>query len=727
MVSKRLSLLLVITLLFAAAVGRQALVQAQDDPVVRKIIELGTKDNQVMTWADYASNRFGGRVTGSNAYNDATAWAVWQFKQWGIEAELDEVGEVPVGFNRGPWFGKMIKPTEKALRFGTPTSTAGTKGIQRGPVVVLKADPFSIPGRATGGQPVAKENVEKKRAAVQAALAEISANKGAFKGAWVLIAGASTGFARDGRRGTKLPDGSPEYLDAELIPPLTRALVDAGALGTIQSAAPTTKAPSSTQAGQSEPPISMLDGYVESWDKLPVLPDIKLLDSQYNEIKAMVEKSQPVELEFDIRNWFKMGPVKYHNVVATIRGTTYPDEYVVMGGHLDCFDSATGGVDDGNGFSAGMEALRLVKAAGARPKRSIVMILFAAEENGLVGSQSWLKKHPEVQPKILMMINRDGSPSAITGASVPAGWYPELQKITAPLTSLNSKWPFNLSRNDYPGPRPERPGGSDNSSFEMLGIPSLRFATKTDYVYAYAWHTLNDLYSELVPYTEHQQHSALVTAVVAYGVANLDKPLPRDGIYLADGLYADITIGSGETQKRFMTTLDFANAPVQTANFIRIVEGKSPQPAGGGGRPPGPGPMGPGGPGGPRPEVPPIGKIVDLKGELVSGLIASDVQKSVAVPRLPKVTNPALKHDVAGVLGVSSPNVFYLTLQKKSGLDKKYTAIGKIIAGLGLLQEVKKGDAIRSIRIIRVGQAARDFKTDDENFKQLLQQAQKKK
>jgi carboxypeptidase Q len=727
--NRHLSWALTALVAVAALVGFQAYVGAQqDDPVVARIIQLGRTDNQVMRWADYASNRFGGRVTGSNAYNDATAWAVWQFRQWGIDAELDEVGEVPVGFNRGPWFGRMLKPTEKTLRFGTPTYTAGTKGIQRGPVVILKANPFSIPGRATGGQPVAKENVEKKRAAVEAAVAEVAANKGAFKGAWVLISGAAaggSGFARDGRRGSKLPDGSPEYLDAELIPPLTRALVDAGALGTIQPEAPTAKTTSPTQAGQSEPPISMMDGYVESWDKLPVLPDIKLLDSQYNEIKAMVEKKEPVELEFDIRNWFKLGPVKYHNVVATIRGTTYPDEYIIVGGHFDCFDSATGAVDDGSGFSPGMEAIRLIKAAGARPKRPIVMMLFAAEENGLVGSQSWLKKHPEIQPKIVMMINRDGSPSAITGASVPAVWYPELEKITAPLTSLNPKWPFKLARNDYPSARPERPGGTDSSSFAMVGVPTLNFATTRDYTYTYAWHTLNDLYSELVPYTEHQQHSALVTALVAYGVANLDRPLPRDGIYLADGLYADITVGSGESQHRIMTTLDFVNAPVQTANFVRIVEGKNPQPAGAGGRPAGPGPMGPGGPG-QRPSVPPIGEVMDVKGGLATGIIVSEVQKSVAVPRLPKTTNRVLKHDGAGILGVSSPNTFYLTLRKNTGLDRKYTAIGKVTAGLGPLQDVKKGDAISSIRIIRVGQAARDFKTDDEAFKQLLGQAQKK-
>jgi len=714
-------------LLAVAFVGFQVLAQAQaaEDPIVRKIIELGTKDNQVMTWNDYASNRFGGRETGTNSYTDATAWAVWQFKQFGLSAELDEVGEVPVGFNRGPWFGKMLKPTEKSLRFATPSFTAGTKGIQRGPVVILKADPFSISGRATGGQPVAKENVEKKRAAVQAAIAEINANKPAFKGAWVLIGGNRTnaGFGRDGRRGSKLPDGSPEYLDADAIPPLTKALVDAGALGTIQASTP----PSPLQvANNSEPPISALDGYAASWDKLPVLPDIKLLDTQYDEIKTLVEKKEPVALEFDIRNWFKMGPIKYHNVVATLRGTTDPDEYVVIGGHFDCFSSGTGGVDDGSGFAPGMEAIRLIAASGAKPKRSIVFIAFAAEENGLVGSQAWLKKHPEVQANIVMMINRDGSPSAITGATVPETWYADIQAITAPLANLNPKWPFKLVKG-VPRAHATSPGGTDSSSFEMLSVPTFSFATTTarpgpdgkevNYAYQYAWHTLNDLYSELVPYTEHQQHSALVTAVVAYGVANLDRPLTRDGVYLADGLYADITIGSGDAQKRVMTTLDFVNAPLATANFVRIVEGKAPQAGGGrGGPPPG---MGFGGPGG-RPEPPPIGQVLDIKGGLANMVVASDIQKSVAIAKLPKTTNAVLKHDILGILGLSGPNTFYMTLKKNNGLDKKYAALGKVIAGLSQLEGLKKGDAIRSIRITRVGQAARDFKTDDEAFKKLM-------
>jgi hypothetical protein len=341
------------------------------------------------------------------------------------------------------------------------------------------------------------------------------------------------------------------------------------------------------------------------------------------------------------------------------------------------------------------------------------MILFAAEESGLLGSQAWLKHHPELQPRILMMINRDGSPSAITGASVPETWYADFQKITAPLVNLNPKWPFKLER-ALPRAHATSPGGTDSSSFEMQAIPTLNFRTQTNYVYNHAWHTLYDLYSELAPYTEQQKESALATAVTAYGVANLDRALPREGVFLEDGLYAEFAIGAGDAPQRFMASLDFAGAPLQAANFVRIVEGKTGG-AGARGGMPGGGPRG-----GQMPNVPPIG-TVDVRSGQIQGVITSETQKSVAIPKLPLTPNAKIKHDAAGVLGVSGPNAFYVTLGRDASLDTAGTALGRTIAGLDLLAKVKKGDPIRSIRIVRVGQAARDFKTDDEAFKKLLE------
>jgi hypothetical protein len=327
-----------------------------------------------------------------------------------------------------------------------------------------------------------------------------------------------------------------------------------------------------------------------------------------------------------------------------------------------------------------------------------------------------------------MMINRDSTPMAITGAAVPETWYADFQKITAPLGGLYEKWPFRLEKT-LPRAHATSPGGTDSSSFEMQAVPTLQFRTQTDYVYPYAWHTTNDLYSELVPYTEQQQESATITAVVAYGVANLDKPLTRAGVYLADGLYASIVAGPADKPmnelKQVMVSIDFQNAPIQAANFVRIVEGKTP-PAGGG-RGGGGGFGGPGGRGGAgAPPPAPIGNIQSVTGGFINAIVLSDIQKSVMVAKpLPKVLNAAVKHDAAGVFGVTSNNGFYLTTEKNPKADKKFTALGKVVVGLGELQGFKKGDVIRAIRITRVGDAARNFKSDDEAFKALL--APKKK
>jgi peptidylprolyl isomerase len=117
---------------------------------------------------------------------------------------------------------------------------------------------------------------------------------------------------------------------------------------------------------------------------------------------------------------------------------------------------------------------------------------------------------------------------------------------------------------------------------------------------------------------------------------------------------------------------------------------------------------------------PPIGRIVDLSGGAASAVISSDVQKSAAGYPLPKERNAVLKHDAAGILSLSYENRFYLTLKPKSDFDAKYAAIGRMIAGAEVLKKLAVDDAIRSVRIIRVGQAARDFKTDNEAFKKLL-------
>ncbi len=495
----------------------------QKDPVVRRIIEIGTTDNQTMDHLDVLANRFGGRPIGSDAYENAAEWAASRFREWGMDVIMDEVGELPVGFNRGPWFGRMLGDDGMHLHFATPSYTSGTRGVQRGPVLI---------------EPRTQEEFDRM--------------KGALKGAWVLIEGENNGFPIDHSHAADMERDSiiaanleiqeknreirranrqlPEEEQAEEIPYIEAPALfysqmkEAGILGVIQSS----KVPIRVMYDRKN--IDSL-----SFDNLPSVPDIKLDEHQYAVIRQMAEERRYFELEFDIRNHFKMGPVKYHNVIGVIRGSKYPDEYVIMGGHLDSYDVATGAVDDGSGATPAMEAARLIMEAGGKPQRTILVCLWAGEEFGLLGSTSWVERNGDKLDKISNMFNRDGGPTVPDGISVSEAMWDDMEKICEPLNDINPEFPFTMEKREARR-KPSRAWGTDSGPFAVKGVPTMTFNTSDpkgyNFNYREIWHTERDLYNKSIP--EYQEHTSIVTAVVVYGVANLDHLLSRDGYYLEE-------------------------------------------------------------------------------------------------------------------------------------------------------------------------------------------------
>lgn len=497
-------------------------VSAQQDKTVKAIIQIGQTDNQTMNHLDVLSNRFGGRLIGSDAYENAALWCAAQFKKWGMEVEMDEVGTLPVGFNRGPWFGKMLSENGMDLHFATPSYTSGTKGVQRGPVMA---------------EPLTQSDFDRM--------------KGALKGAWVLISGTNTGWPIDySLKGDSLraiviaaneeiakanreimmenrknPDKEPKpLLPLKEEPALFyKQMREAGILGIIQSSAVPIRALYDRKN------IEKM-----TFETLPAIPDIKLDEHQYKIIEQMVKERRYFLLEFDIRNYFKMGPVKYHNVIGIIRGSKYPNEYVMMGGHLDAYDVATGGVDDGSGITPAMEAARIIMASGGKPKRTILVCLWAGEEFGLWGSKSWVERNKPKLDNISNYFNRDFGPTVANSLTVPEAMFEDFKKICEPLNTINPDFPFTLSKREVPaGPRPKTAGGSDHAYFAMNGVPTLNFgipdAKGYDFNYNEIWHTERDLYNKSIP--EYQNHTSVVTAVVVYGLANLDHLLSRKDLY----------------------------------------------------------------------------------------------------------------------------------------------------------------------------------------------------
>lgn len=496
----------------------------RDQQVIDKIIEIGQTDNRTMEHLDVLCNRFGGRPAGSSAYEEAAKWAAQKFRDWGMEVIMDPAGQVPVGFNRGPWFGRMIGGDGMHLHFATPSYTAGTKGVQTGHVLI---------------EPKTQ--------------AEFDRMKGRLKGAWVLISGENNGFAVDySRHGDMKRDSiikvnkeieeknaeirkynkeKPDTVVAKaLLIPIEepalfyRQMAESGILGIIQS---------------STVPIRVMYDRKNidsmTFETLPVIPDIRLDEHQYKIIEMMAKERQNFFLEFDIRNHFRMGPVPYYTVIGVIQGTKYPDEYVIMGGHLDSYDVATGGVDDGSGATPAMEAARLIMKAGAKPKRTILVTLWAAEEFGLLGSKSWVKRNQDKLARISNMFNRDGGPTVPTGISVSEAMWDDMKKICEPLNSINPDFPFTLAKRE-PRKRPKEARGTDSGPFAVEGVPTMTFNTGDpkgyDFSYMEIWHTERDLFNKSI--AEYQEHTAMVTAIVVLGVANLDHLLSREGYYLPD-------------------------------------------------------------------------------------------------------------------------------------------------------------------------------------------------
>jgi carboxypeptidase Q len=498
---------------------------AQTDPVMQRIVEIGNSDNRSMEHLDILCNRFGGRPIGSDAYENAALWAASMFEEWGLKVVMDEVGEVPVGFNRGPWFGKLLAENGMTLHFATPSYTAGTRGVQRGHVLI---------------EPKTES--------------EFNAMKGQLKGAWVLIGGMNNGWPIDiSAEADSLRDsikvvnaeiqrtnsqirrenrelrasGKPEK---ELVPVVEepalfyREMVDAGILGIIQASATPIRA---LYDRKNLPDMS--------FDNLPMVPDIKLDEHQYGIIYRMTEERRYFQLEFDIRNHFKMGPVKYHNVIGVIEGTEFPDEYVIVGGHLDAFDVATGGVDDGSGATPSMEAARLIMAAGGKPRRTILVTLWAGEEFGLYGSTSWVNRYEADLDKISNMVNRDGGPTVPVSLTVSAAQMDDFKEIVEVINTINPDFPLELKERT-PRPRPERPWGTDSGPFAVKGVPTIGFdlADTKGYNFNYQeiWHTERDTYNKSIP--EYQEHTATATAVLVYGLSMLDHKLSREGYYVEE-------------------------------------------------------------------------------------------------------------------------------------------------------------------------------------------------
>ena len=205
-----------------------------------------------------------------------------------------------------------------------------------------------------------------------------------------------------------------------------------------------------------------------------------------------------------------------YNVIADLKGSEKPEEVVIVSGHLDSWDLGTGALDDATGVAVSMQVPYLLKQMKIQPKRTIRVIAYMNEENGLVGGRTYALEEDANISKHFAAIESD------LGASHPLGFYftgkPEMQPFLAPLSLILRSQGAGLSQ--------IQPGGvgADIGALTQKGVPSFApwFDTRTYFNYH---HTAADTFDKVNP--KELAEVGSVMAVLAFGLANLEQNLPR--------------------------------------------------------------------------------------------------------------------------------------------------------------------------------------------------------
>ena len=256
-----------------------------------------------------------------------------------------------------------------------------------------------------------------------------------------------------------------------------------------------------------------------------VLPQIVVAAEHYGRLLRILDKKIPLTLELEVKNRFVDTDLNSLNVIAELPGSDKADEVVMIGAHFDSWHSGTGATDNGVSSAVMIEAMRILKASGLKPRRTIRMGLWTGEEQGLLGSRAYVAKHfadrtdmvlkPE-HAKLAAYFNMDNGGGAFRGV------YLQGNEAVAPIFEAWMK-PFgNLGMNTLTI-RPT--SGTDHLSYDAVGLPGFQFVQDPLEYGSRTHHTNLDVYERAIP--DDLVQNAITIATFAYHAAMRDQPLPR--------------------------------------------------------------------------------------------------------------------------------------------------------------------------------------------------------
>jgi Zn-dependent M28 family amino/carboxypeptidase len=263
-----------------------------------------------------------------------------------------------------------------------------------------------------------------------------------------------------------------------------------------------------------------------TFDVNKVAPTVVMSNEDFGRITRILNDGTDVTLEFDIVNRVYPEGATSYNTIAEIGGTDKADEIIMLGGHLDSWHAATGATDNAIGCAIMMEAARILKTIGVKPRRTIRVALWSGEEQGLLGSQAYVKQHfgsfedpKSGYEKFGGYFNIDSGTGRVRGASVfgPPETANILRGILEPFAGDGVV--------GVAASRSRRLGGSDNTSFNQVGLPGIGLGQDPIEYNSHTWHTNLDTYERILE--EDVKRDAMIVAWSVYQLAMRDELLPR--------------------------------------------------------------------------------------------------------------------------------------------------------------------------------------------------------
>ena len=501
-----------------------------DYAMLAKIREEGLNRSQVMDHISWLSDVYGPRLTGSPAIKQASQWAQKRFKDWGLANIHEEEWPFGKGWSLVRFSAHMTEPQVSPL-IGYPKSwTPGTPGTINADVVYAPIQAEADFGKYRGKL---KGKIVLTQTAREVKMLEGRVVMRMNEADLQEVASTPVPPPRTQRRSTEGEEepGAARQRGMALQRKIQEFLLSEGVAAVFERGSDSfLAAGGSDMTWQAQRPdggtIFVQSGGTRDQNAGKVPPQVILAVEHYNRMIRILEKGVPVKAELNIQAQFHDETSKNgFNLIAEIPGTDLKDEVVMIGAHFDSHHSGTGATDNAAGSAAMMEALRLLKVVGAKPRRTIRLGLWGGEEQGLLGSRAYVKEHfadPATMKlkgeheKLAAYFNLDNGTGRIRGVWVQGNL--AVQKIF-------TQWMEPLQDLGVTLIGPRSVSSTDHLSFDAVGLPGFQFIQERLEYNSRTHHSNMDTVDHVQ--REDMIQMATVAAVFAYNAAMRNEKLPR--------------------------------------------------------------------------------------------------------------------------------------------------------------------------------------------------------